>query len=209
LTRFNFSHTMGYMKKQKFYAYSTEGKMGVTNTWAECLSIVLGKEARYKSFESKEEAERWLNAGANYAIKHLASEEGIYFDAGTGAGKGVQINVTNQNGESLLGKIMTEKLDEKGHYTIPNPATNNYGELLASKYALKLAIKEEGKKVFGDSKLILDYWSKGYIKKEVGEETINLALEVKKLRYEFERQGGKMLHISGGSNPADLGYHKG
>ncbi|MDD3919543.1 MAG: viroplasmin family protein [Candidatus Pacebacteria bacterium] len=196
------------MKKQKFYAYSTEGKTGVTNTWAECLSIVSGKEAKYKSFESKAEAERWLEAGADYAIKHLAAEEGIYFDAGTGAGKGVQINVTDQNGKSLLHRIMDEKLDSKGHYTIPEVATNNFGELLASKYALQLAIKDGSKKIFGDSKLILDYWSKGYIKKEVGEKTVELALEVKKLRYEFEKAGGQMIHISGGSNPADLGYHK-
>lgn len=197
------------MKKQKFYAYSIKEKEGVVDNWSECQSIVAGKEARYKSFESKEEAERWLEAGANYAIKHLAAEEGIYFDAGTGAGLGVQINVTDQNGKSLLKKVLSEKINSKGHYTLPQKATNNYGELLASKYALILALKEGGKKIFGDSKLILDYWSKGYIKKEVGEETVKLALEVKKLRYEFEKEGGKMIHISGGSNPADLGFHKG
>lgn len=196
------------MKKQKYYAYSIGEEKGVVDTWSECQSIVSGKEAKYKSFESKSEAERWLEAGADYAIKHLAKEEGIYFDAGTGAGVGVQINVTDQNGKSLLNRIMNEKLDLKGHYTIIGKATNNYGELLASKYALQLAIKEGDKKIFGDSKLILDYWSKGYIKKEVGEETVNLALEVKKLRYEFEKAGGQMIHISGGSNPADLGYHK-
>ncbi|MCX6720137.1 MAG: ribonuclease HI, partial [Candidatus Staskawiczbacteria bacterium] len=67
----------------------------------------------------------------------------------------------------------------------------------------------EAKKVFGDSKLVVEYWSKGHIKYEVGEETVNLAQEVKILRREFEKNGGKIFLISGGSNPADLGFHKG
>lgn len=197
------------MKKRKFYAYSMSEKNGVTDTWEECQKIVSGKEAKYKSFESKEEAERWLLAGADYAIKHIAFEDGIYFDAGTGAGEGVQINVTDKNGESFLKEIFKkEELNSKGHYLIKGKVTNNFGELLASKYALELALTKDVKKIFGDSKLILDYWSKGYIKKEIEEETRNLAEEVKKLRYAFEKNGGEMLHISGGSNPADLGFHK-
>ncbi len=194
-------------KKTKFYAYSIGNIKGITDNWPECQSIVSGKEAKYKSFETKEEAERWLEAGANYSIKHIASEKGIYFDAGTGAGLGVQINVTDENGKSFLFEIL--ETNGKGHYLIPGNVTNNFGELLASKYALEIALKKGVKKVFGDSKLILDYWSKGYIKKEVGQETVNLANEVKRLRYEFEKQGGQMIHISGGSNPADLGFHKG
>jgi len=196
-------------KKTKFYAYKIGEKKGITDNWPECQSLVSGKEAKYKSFETREEAERWLDAGADYSIKHLAKEEGIYFDAGTGAGLGVQINVTDEKGESLLKGVILKGLNSRGHYLIPGKVTNNFGELLASKYALELALKKNIKKIFGDSKLILDYWSKGYIKKEVGEETVNLASEVKKLRYEFEKEGGQMIHISGGSNPADLGFHKG
>ena len=194
-------------KKTKFYAYSIGDVKGITDNWPECQSIVSGKEAKYKSFETKEEAEKWLEAGADYAIKHIASEKGVYFDAGTGAGLGVQINVTDENGKSFLFDLLDT--NEKGHYLIPRNVTNNFGELLASKYALEIAMKNDIKKIFGDSKLILDYWSKGYIKKEVGEDTVNLANDVKKLRYDFEKQGGKMMHISGGRNPADLGFHKG
>ena len=195
------------MKKTKFYAYSTINAQGVTENWPECQGIVFGKKAKYKSFETKEAAEKWLEAGADYTIKHIDLEKGIYFDAGTGSGRGVEINITNEKGESLL--EFKEGLNDKGHYLISGDVTNNFGELLASKYAIELALKNGIKKVFGDSKLILDYWSKGYIKKEVGEETIKLALEVKKLRHDFEKSGGQMIHISGGTNPADLGYHKG
>ena len=210
------------MAKRKYYAYSFDGEKGITDNWPECQEIVSGKNgAKYKGFESEEAAEAWLNAGADYALKNIAVEDGIYFDSGTGAGNGVEINVADKMGKKLLHKVMQkEKINEKGHHFVPpqrDPVlggtdyepTNNFGELLACKYALQLAIKEGINKVFGDSKLVVEYWSKGHIKYEVGEETVALAQEVKLLRKEFEKQGGEMILISGGSNPADLGYHKG
>ena len=192
---------------KKYYAYSINGENGIVETWDECKEIVSGKNsAKYKSFESYDQAERWLQMGADYSLKTTASEEGIYFDAGTGAGKGVEISVTDKNGKSLLGEVL--KTNERGNYFIENNVTNNFGELLACKYALEIALKKECLKIFGDSKLIIEYWSKGYIKKELPEETRALAKEVKDLRYQFEKRGGEIKHISGGSNPADLGFHK-
>jgi len=198
------------MKKQKFYAYSIGKEKGITDNWPECQNIVSGRQgAKYKSFESEDEAERWLSAGADYSVKHLAAEKGIYFDAGTGGGNGTEINVTDENGKSLLKNIFPAKeLNSKGHFPLKEK-TNNFGELSACKFALEISIKEGNKKIFGDSKLILDYWSKGFIKKDLPQETIDLANEVKKLRYEYEKNGGQLIHISGGSNPADLGFHKG
>jgi len=193
-------------KKTKYYAYLVGSKQGIVNTWDECQSIVSGNQAKYKSFETKEEAQKWLDLGADYSIKRVATQKGIFFDAGTGGGQGVEINVTNENGDKLLVDFLD--VNEKGHHLVKGNASNNYGELLACKYALEIAIKQNIKKVFGDSKLILDFWSKGYIKKSVGEETLNLASQVKKLRRKFEKQGGKLLYISGGSNPADLGFHR-
>lgn len=198
------------MTKKKYYAYLINEKKGITDSWPQCQKIVSGiVGAKYKGFETKDEARRWLDAGADYNIKHLASEKGIYFDAGTGAGKGVEISVTDESGKNLLEKILKkDHINNRGKHLIIGKATNNFGELLACKYALEIALKKNIKEVFGDSKLILDYWSKGYIKKEMPEETINLSNEVKRLRYEFEKGGGKLEHISGGSNPADLGFHK-
>jgi len=199
------------MAKRKYYAYLINGKKGITDNWPECQEIVAGKNgAKYKGFESEEAAKAWLLAGANYSLKNIAVEDGIYFDSGTGAGNGVEINVSDKMGKKLLHKVLSkEKINEKGHHFADEGVTNNFGELLACKYALQLAIKEKVKKVFGDSKLVIEYWSKGHIKYEVGEETVNLAQEVKILRREFEAMGGKIILISGGSNPADLGFHKG
>ncbi|MDD4409082.1 MAG: ribonuclease H family protein [Candidatus Pacebacteria bacterium] len=198
------------MKKSKFYAYQIGGVKGVVNSWPECQSIVSGKQgAKYKSFEDEQDARKWLDSGADYSVKHVNREKGIYFDAGTGGGNGTEINVTDENGESLLkGRFPEEIMNDKGHYALPGK-TNNFGELMACKYALQIALEKNEKKIFGDSKLVLDYWSKGFIKKDLPQDTIDLAGQVKRLRYDFETKGGVISHISGGKNPADLGFHKG
>ena len=189
---------------KKYYAYLVGKEKGIVDNWPECQEFVAGKNgAKYKGFESEEAAEAWLNAGADYKIKNIALEDGIYFDSGTGAGNGVEIQVADKNGKSILKENL-------GH-----DVTNNYGELMACKKGLEIAITRlrqgsgVAKKVFGDSKLVVEYWSKGHIKYEVGEETVNLAQEVKILRKKFESKGGKIFLISGGANPADLGFHRG
>ncbi len=209
-------------KKQKYYACyipETQKKL-VTDIWAECESLVKGvRGARYKSFDSKEEAERWLRAGASYGPpkarvkkeKQKALEPGIYFDAGTGRGDGVEISVTDEKGKNLLDKILLpEELNKYGKHLLESEeATNNFGELLACRYALMIAIDSDIKKVFGDSKLVIDYWSKGFIKKkDVAPETVKLAEEVMKIRNEFELAGGSLGRVSGDINPADLGFHR-
>ena len=193
------------MAKKKYYAYKIGNEEGILETWDECKSIVLGKNnAKYKSFESKDQAERWLQMGADYSLKNTAVDDGIYFDAGTGSGMGVEVSVTDKNGKTLL----KNGVNERGNFLIKGNVTNNFGELLACKFALEIALDRGCKNIFGDSKLILEYWSKGYLKKDIPEETRKLAEEVKQLRYTFEKSGGKMKYISGGSNPADLGFHQ-
>jgi ribonuclease HI len=72
-----------------------------------------------------------------------------------------------------------------------------------------IAQKNEHKNIFGDSGLVITYWSKGIIKRDaVAPETVALADEVTKLRSAFEKTGGTISHISGDDNPADLGFHK-
>ena len=199
------------MAGKKYYAYIIENtKKGIVDTWAECQKIVVGKQARFKSFPSKEMAQLWLDGGATYSLKTMAVEPGIYFDSGTGAGNGTEINVTDNKGQSLLHKVLPKaEINPKGHHFAPKGSTNNFGELLACKYALQIALKENIDSIFGDSRLVIEYWSKGYIKKEVGEEKVALANEVKKLRQEFESKKGRIVLISGGANPADLGFHRG
>lgn len=201
------------MKPKKYYAYlvpKTKIK-GITDNWDECNAIVSGvPNAKFKGFNTKEEAKRWLDAGADYTIKHIAAERGIYFDAGTGSGRGVEISVTDEKCNNLLDLVLPkDHINRRGKHWIFDNVSNNYGELLACNCALQIANKLETKKIFGDSKLIIDYWSKGFIKREGNAtKTLDLAQKVAKLRREFEKFGGSIKYISGGENPADLGFHK-
>jgi viroplasmin and RNaseH domain-containing protein len=207
-------------KKIKFYAYFVPGPKpvtGVADDWKKCEKMVLGKVgARFKAFESREEAEAWLAGGAKYEARPAdygrPLEQGIYFDAGTGRGEGVEVSVTDEHGKNLLHKAVSkQQLNQFGKHLVANSAaTNNYGELLALRYALEVARKMHVKHIFGDSRLVIDYWSKWHIKRnELPEETVELANEVAELREKFEANGGTVERISGGRNPADLGFHRG
>jgi ribonuclease HI len=141
-------------------------------------------------------------------------QPGVYFDAGTGRGDGVEISVTDEHGKNLLHKaVPASALNRFGKHNVrvgdgTTDATNNYGELLALRYALEIARAESILKIFGDSKLVIDYWSQWKMKrKELPEETVALAEEVSALREAFEADGGTVGRISGDHNPADLGFH--
>jgi len=201
------------MAKNRYYAYIIDGReKGICDSWDACNAIVSGKKARYKGFVSQQEAKTWLLNGGIYEKsedKREKLESGIYFDAGTGRGIGVEVKVTDEFGKNLLSLLLpAEQINAHGNYLAPEGSTNNYGELMGCYIALKISLNEGKKCIFGESKLIIDYWSKGMIKKEVAEKTIKLARLVTELRREFELKGGKIRHISGDINPADLGFHR-
>ena len=190
-------------------------KSGVCENWGDCEKLVKGKPARYRGFKTRKEAQDWLRGGAVYNAKPKKPKPklkpGIYFDAGTGRGDGVEIKVTDEKGKSLLSEILPPKDITKfqTHKIEGVEITNNYGELLACYYALAIAIEKKKKNLFGDSKLIIDYWSKRRIKrKDLPAKTVDLSEKVSQLREEFEKSGGELKHVSGDHNPADLGFHR-
>ena len=202
---------------KKYYAYRlASGAEGICDNWKDCEKTVSGRDARFRGFASLDEAENWLNAGARYEVRERKPkkekkdlEAGIYFDAGTGRGNGVEISVTDENGKNLLHKTMPKsKINKHGKHELGRNFTNNYGELMACEKALKLSIKMRVMKIFGDSKLVTDYWSKGLIRrKEMPIATVKLADKVANLRKKFESSGGEVFRVSGDDNPADLGFH--
>jgi ribonuclease HI len=213
-------------KKNRYYSYfvpdRTKVISGITEDWKTCERLVSGKTgARYKGFATRSEAEAWLGHGAVYEAKLRPNlVPGVYFDAGTGRGDGVEISVTDEHGKNLLHKALPKgDLNRFGKHLVrlgngdddgggAGDATNNYGELLALRYAIKIAGEAGVKRIFGDSKLVIDYWSRWKMKrKELPEETVALADEVSALREAFEADGGTVGRISGDHNPADLGFH--
>ncbi len=202
-------------KSTKYYAYNLfeVGKTGIVSSWEECKNITGIGKARYKSFKTIEEAREWLDKGGRYLSKEeirSSLPEGIYFDAGTGRGIGTEVRVTDKMGNSILYKVVPqEKINEFGNYLTAPGSTNNFGELLGLYCALKIGIKENNLNIYGDSKLVISFWSLGMIKKDgQSDVTIDLAKKVVALRKEYEGLGGKISHVSGDINPADLGFHK-
>ncbi|AHH11043.1 ribonuclease H family protein [Borrelia coriaceae] len=193
---------------KKYYACILNDKEKMIFTsWEECKKTITGQKNKIKSFKTKEEAKNWLSRDG----KRDVYPTGIYFDSGTGRGKGVEIKVVNEKGISIINKVIDQNLiNEHNNYYVKNfdGISNNYGELLGLYIALKIALQEEQKKIFGDSKLVIDYWSKGFFNKNLNTNTIKLIQNVTKLRHIFEEKGGEVLLISGDNNIADLGFHK-
>jgi hypothetical protein len=197
---------------KKFYAYALpNGRRGVVEDWAACDALVRGKaNARYRGFRIRAEAEAWLTAGAVYAVKPRPKlKKGVYFDAGTGRGNGVEVSVTDERGKDLLPLILPQgKLNRFGKHRVPGAVTNNYGELLGLEYALRIAERLGATHVYGDSKLVIEHWSRGIMRaKELPPRTVKLVREVAAARRAFEAHGGAVGRISGDHNPADLGFH--
>ena len=206
--------------KNSYYAYCVEGRTGIVRTWSECEAKVRGRSAHYKGFPTFAEAKAWLASGATYPDRAAAKrrelealpEGGVFADAGTGAGKGVEINVTDREGVPLLHLCLSpNRLTPRGTSLLEPGRTNNYGELVALLLGIRIAKKLGEKAVYSDSALVLDFWSRGHVtakKRQEDPDLFGLATKASGERRDFERAGGRCLKISGGINPADLGYHR-
>jgi ribonuclease HI len=199
----------------KFYAYEIyfTGEKGIVTNWDECKQKTHGVNARFKSFPTRDAAEKWLGVETKITNNNnpFKLKDGVYFDAGTGRGIGVEVKVTDKNGTSLL-DVFADKLKITKHdtYLAPKGSTNNYGELIGLYLAIMYSMMNDNKNIYGDSKLVIDYWSKGKMnKKNLNDKTINLIEKTKILRKQFEQLGGKIEYVSGDINPADLGFHRG
>ncbi|MBQ3437076.1 MAG: ribonuclease H family protein [Fusobacterium sp.] len=212
---------------KKFYAYFFNNKEnGIVETWDDCKKIVQKSNARYKSFPSFSEAKIWIDTGANYEKKNRSTfeekelEEAVYFDAGTGRGRGVEVRITDKLGKSLISVIQDDNfefflkknfwfINEFENIELGKEKTNNFGELLGLYLAMECAKKMSLTKIYGDSKLVITYWSKGQFHADkLPENTVNLIKKVIENRKKIEASGISVRHISGDKNPADLGFHK-
>ncbi len=116
-------------KSFKTYEEAEEESYEIYNTWEECARSVEQFRCRYKSFKTYEEAETWCKNGAVYVTKETIKKElpeGIYFDAGTGRGNGVESKVSFKDGKSILPKFFPEEnINEFGNLFLGTSKTNN------------------------------------------------------------------------------------
>lgn len=211
---------MGSRSPKRFYAFDSEGEQGILDSWPECEARVSGRKSRYRGFATRAEAEAWLAGGARYENKAARKSEArmdlpqdaLYFDAGTGRGLGVEVNVTDRAGVPMVHLARPKfPLTEHGTVRLPPDKTNNFGELLGCLYALRIAKALGRKAILGDSALVLDFWSKDRIsadKRATDPDLTLLARHTAMERASFEAAGGSMRHVSGSINPADLGFHR-
>lgn len=128
--------------------------------------------------------------------------------------------VGNCNNESLFQGLLTR--DEKlpvgerkiivSKFSDVKSQQNNGAELLAMLFALRLTVdNKEIALIKSDSKLVVEYWSKGHVaaktKRTMDPIKLKFIEECAKLRQCFESRGGRIIHIPGGENLADLGWH--
>lgn len=86
---------------------------------------------------------------------------------------------------------------------------NNGAELLAMTTALRIALMMNyNGKIYSDSQLIVNYWSKGSYNKINDQMKLNMIQQCTELRKQFEVLGGRIVKIDGDDNIADLGYHR-
>lgn len=116
--------------------------------------------------------------------------DAIYFDAGTGRGNGVEVRLTDFDGNSLLHKIMDKKIiNEFGNYYVADTRTNNFGELVGIYTALVYAKKYDTKIICGDSSIVIEYWTKGrYNSSNLENDTVELIKKTTLMRNEFEKK---------------------
>ena len=208
-------------RKKKYYAYAMEGGSGIVDSWEACEARVRGHSARYRGFPDRASAEAWLKGGAKYEDKAANKaaavseypEDAVFFDAGTGRGRGTEVKVVDRDGTPLafIGAELGGELTTEGTLLLGPSKTNNYGELLGCMIALMAAEQMSSRHIYGDSKLVLDYWSKGRVAREKRETDLDLARLARRTaaaRRQFEAQGGSLAHVPGGINPADLGFHR-
>ncbi len=222
LSQFNRAATArgGGLSKPKFYAWYCNGDQGIELSWADCRAIVSGRNARYRGFSTRQEAIDWLEGGAVYGKKKVKKQaalsdypkDAIFFDAGTGRGRGTEVNVTDRKGVPIVHLAKPKfPLTEFGTVLLPKGKTNNFGELLGCFYALRIANANQIKAIYGDSDLVISYWSKNWVSAEKRSTDPDLALlaewTAKELRT-FNANGGSLKHIPGRINPADLGFHR-
>lgn len=225
----------------KYYAVKVGKQTGIFMSWIECESMIKGvKGAKYKSFESKREADAYI-AGVEAPVekildytldatrKTLGTEKSIYTDAGHNRTTGdcAFASVVDYQGSDAIG-YFSELFQDMELRDVTLPVGNrrivvakftgvatqqiNGGELLGLVCGLRIALTvgiEAINEIFCDSKTVL-CWSL-----KLGDEQrrafdprkVAYIDELIELRKQFERSGGRVVKVDGGSNLSDLGYH--
>ena len=146
------------MAKQKYYVVWSGKKTGIFTSWDECKQQVHGYQgARYKSYTSRDEAEKAFQSGKDVESKgnQLTSHSSTAYIA-----KSISVDAacSGNPGDMEYRGVYTENSEEIFHFgPVPN-GTNNIGEFLAIVHALALLKKQNSSlPVYSDSQIALGW----------------------------------------------------
>ncbi|MCU0323843.1 MAG: ribonuclease H family protein [Spirosomaceae bacterium] len=204
-------------KKVKFYAVWEGREKGVYDTWEDCQKQVIGFDgAKYKSFDTKEEATKALKGNYWQFIQQKEKEE-----------KQIKMPIGNPDLNSVVvdaaWNTATGDMEYQGFYLktkerlfLKGPfrhATNNIGEFLAIVHALALLHqKQSNLPIYSDSRTAIS-WVRAkkantkLAEKEGNEEVFELIDRAEKW-LQNNKYGNKILKWETehwGENPADFG----
>lgn len=193
-------------KSQKYYVVWSGKKPGIYTSWADCQVQIHGVEgAKYKSFESKEEAETaYSSKPGDYIQKKAAgtvktgsekksvSKKSIIYES-------ISVDAACSGNPGLMEyQGVDTKTKEPIFHNGPFPlGTNNIGEFLAIVHALALFKKQglDKKPIYTDSVTAM-----GWVKKKKAKTNLVQNTKTKAL-YELIERAEKWLETNTYSNP--------
>jgi ribonuclease HI len=150
-------------KKKKFYVVWEGFSPGIYSTWDECKKEIQGfPQAKYKSFESLEEAQRaysnghkdYIRSGKTQSIKELMSQSIVGFSNTSPITEAIAVDAacSGNPGKMEYRGVYIKNGQQIFHVGPLEKGTNNIGEFLAIVHGLAL-LKQKGSSlpIYSDS----------------------------------------------------------
>ena len=150
-------------KKKKFYVVWEGFSPGIYSTWDECKKEIQGfPQAKYKSFESLEEAQRaysnrhkdYIRSGKTQSIKELMSQSMVGFSNTSPITEAIAVDAacSGNPGKMEYRGVYMKNGQQIFHVGPLEKGTNNIGEFLAIVHGLAL-LKQKGSSlpIYSDS----------------------------------------------------------
>lgn len=157
------------MAKNKHYVVWKGLNPGIYDSWAECKSQVEGQEgAKYKSFESREEAVEAFDKGYTYYLKTVSSAKAVanlnpVIPVGKPINESIAVDAacSGNPGDMEYRGVYTATRQEIFHIGPLKQGTNNVGEFLALVHGLAL-LKQKGSNlpIYSDSRNAISWVKK-------------------------------------------------
>lgn len=161
---------------------------------------VLKRNIIFKTFAIKKQAQKWLSSLIFIRYYNMKRNDIIFCDSSYRRNNMfIELKIANFDSSASIKYKLFSKI-----------FTNNQGELIVLMFSLLycIFINKNIKILYSDSKLVVYFWSLNIVNSH-DPFVKKLSQHVCELRTIFHDMGGKISHISGDLNPADLGFHKG